>query len=87
MTDIKKAPATETMNLCEYEEIYDLILQLCDDADSFGLFERTSSEEIEKCKWISVILEALNDVPLSRVKHIFRQNKVNFDCADFISAH
>ena len=86
--DESKAVATKSkaMTLGEYEELYDRILDLCEDADSFR-FVNASAEEIEKCKWISAMLEAFNDVPRSTAQCIFRRHKVKFDCVEFISAH
>ena len=73
-----------SMKLEGYQEIYDLILTIADDADGFGLFENITDEDVEKCKWIAAILEVLNDVPLRRMEHIFKYKKIEFDSEEFL---
>ena len=73
-----------SMKLEGYQEIYDLILTIADDADGFGLFENITDEDVEKCKWIAAILEVLNDVPLRRMEHIFKYKKIDFDSEEFL---
>jgi len=76
--------ATDNMTVAEYKEIYEAIVSLSVDADGYGLFESISNEDVEKCKWIAAICEVLDDVPRSRMEHIFKYRKVNFDYIDFI---
>ena len=76
--------ATDNMTVAEYKEIYEAIVSLSVDADGYGLFESISEEDVEKCKWIAAIYEVLNDVPRSRMEHIFQQRKVDFDYMNFI---
>lgn len=76
--------ATDNMTVAEYKEIYEAIVSLSVDADGYGLFESISNEDVEKCKWIAAICEILDDVPRSRMEHIFKYRKVNFDYIDFI---
>ena len=73
-----------SMKLEGYQEIYDLILTIADDADGFGLFENITDEDVEKCKWIAAILEVMNDVPLRRMEHIFKYKKIEFDSEEFL---
>ena len=67
-----------------YKEIYEAIVALSCDADGYGLFKHITDEDVEKCKWIAAIYEVLNDVPHSRMVHIFKQKKIKFDCDCFI---
>lgn len=76
--------ATDNMTAAEYKEIYEAIVSLSVDADGYGLFENIYEEDVEKCKWIAAIWEVLNDVPRSRMEHIFQQRKVDFDYMNFI---
>lgn len=76
--------ATDNMTVAEYKEIYEAIVSLSVDADGYGLFESISNEDVEKCKWIAAICEVLDDVPRSRMEHIFKYRKVDFDYIDFI---
>ncbi|MCF2595307.1 hypothetical protein [Pseudoflavonifractor phocaeensis] len=71
------------MTVSDYKKIHDMIIALSIDADGYGLFDRISEEDVEKCKWIAAILETLNDVPLSRVEHIFEQKEIEFDYEEF----
>ena len=79
--------ATDNMTIAEYKENYEAIVSLSVDADGYGLFESISEEDVEKCKWIAAICEVLNDVPRSRMEHIFQQRKVDFDYIEFIEAN
>lgn len=79
--------ATDNMTVAEYKEIYEAIVSLSMDADGYGLFENISEEDVEKCKWIAAICEVLNDVPRSRMEHIFKYRKVDFDYIKFIEAN
>ena len=74
----------ENLSLDRYEAIYEAALSLANDADGYGLFEDITDEDVEKCKWIAAILEVLDDVPRSRVKHIFNYRNIQFDHQDFI---
>ena len=80
----EKKMDADTMAVVEYKEIYEAIVSLSVDADGYGLFENISDEDVEKCKWIAAICEVLDDVPRSRMEHIFKHRKVNFDYIDFI---
>ena len=79
--------ATDNMTVAEYKEIYEAIVSLSMDADGYGLFENISEEDVEKCKWIAAICEVLDDVPRSRMEHIFKYRKVDFDYIKFIEAN
>jgi hypothetical protein len=79
--------ATDNMTVAEYKEIYEAIVSLSVDADGYGLFENISEEDVEKCKWIAAICEVLDDVPRSRMEHIFKYRKVDFDYIKFIEAN
>ena len=74
----------DTMAVADYKEIYEAIVSLSVDADGYGLFENISEEDVEKCKWIAAICEVLDDVPRSRMEHIFTHRKIDFDYIDFI---
>ena len=74
---------TGSLSVDGYREIYDAILTLADDADSYGLFKRITSEDIQKCKWIAAIFEVLNDVPRRQMKHVFKCQKISFDYLEF----
>ena len=54
------------MTIKEYQNIYDSIIELAEDADGFGLFNFISDEDVEKCMYIAAILDTLNDVPATR---------------------
>ena len=71
------------MTIADYKKIHDMIITLSIDADGYGLFDQISDEDVEKCKWIAAILETLNDVPLTRVEHIFEQKGIEFDYDEF----
>ena len=74
----------DSLSVETYKSIYDTIVALSVDADSYGLFENISDEDVEKCKWIAAICEVLDDVPRRRMEHIFQYRKVDFDYIDFI---
>ena len=74
----------DSLSIETYKSIYDTIVALSVDADSYGLFESISDEDVEKCKWIAAILEVLDDVPRRRMEHIFQYRKVDFDYINFI---
>ena len=74
----------ESLSIEAYKSVYDAIVALSVDADGYGLFESISDEDVEKCKWIAAICEVLDDVPRSRMEHIFKCRKVDFDYIDFI---
>ena len=80
----EKNMAADAMTIADDKEIYEAIVSLSVDADGYGLFESISNEDIEKCKWIAAICEVLDDVPRSRMEHIFKYRKVDFDYIDFI---
>lgn len=80
----EKNMAADAMTIADYKAIYEAIVSLSVDADGYGLFESISNEEVEKCKWIAAICEVLDDVPRSRMEHIFKYRKVDFDYIDFI---
>ena len=80
----EKNMAADAMTIADYKAIYEAIVSLSVDADGYGLFESISNEDVEKCKWIAAICEVLDDVPRSRMEHIFKYRKVNFDYIDFI---
>ena len=73
----------ERMTVADYKEIYEKLLHLSFDADGFGLFVHISDEDAEKCIWIAAMLDVLNDVPLSRMEHTFKQKKMTFDWDKF----
>lgn len=60
-----------------YERVYDEIVELSLDADSFGLLDQISEEDIEKAKWFYMIMEVLNDVPKRRVQLVFEQKSLS----------
>lgn len=80
----EKNMAADAMTIADYKAIYEAIVSLSVDADGYGLFESISNEDVEKCKWIAAICEVLDDVPRSRMEHIFKYRKVDFDYIDFI---
>ena len=80
----EKNMAADAMTIADYKVIYEAIVSLSVDADGYGLFESISNEDVEKCKWIAAICEVLDDVPRSRMEHIFKYRKVDFDYIDFI---
>ena len=71
------------MSIDEYKAFYYEVLKLADDTDSMGLFENISEEDIIKAKWIACIMDCLNDVPVTRMEHIFEQKKISFDLDKF----
>lgn len=80
----EKNMAADAMTIADYKAIYEAIVSLSVDADGYGLFESISNEDVEKCKWIAAICGVLDDVPRSRMEHIFKYRKVDFDYIDFI---
>lgn len=80
----EKNMAADAMTIADYKAIYEAIVSLSVDADGYGLFESISNEDVEKCKWIAAICEVLDDVPRSRMEHIFKHCKVDFDYIGFI---
>ena len=80
----EKNMSADAMTIADYKAIYEAIVSLSVDADGYGLFESISNEDVEKCKWIAAICEVLDDVPRSRMEHIFKYRKVDFDYIDFI---
>ena len=60
----------DKMTVKDYENLYSQICALSHDCDGFGLFDEIGEEEIQKCKWLKLIFETLNDVPKSRLKHV-----------------
>jgi hypothetical protein len=72
----------------DYKKIYNDIVSLSFDADGFGLFYGIRDRDVEKCKWIAAIMEVLEDVPASRVKHIFEIEEIeDFDSIEFIEGN
>ncbi len=65
------------MSIEEYKNLYDKIIDLAEDADSFGLFNSISDEDVEKCMYIAAILDTLNDVPAARKEHIFKRKGIS----------
>lgn len=58
------------MTVEDYEHLYDLICKLVSDCDGFGLFDQIGEEEVQKCEWLELIIECINDVPLDRLEHV-----------------
>ncbi len=75
---------TYSLTLEGYEAIYDAIVALSCDADGYGLFEHITEEDVEKCKWIAAIMKVLNDVPRSRVEHVFKYKNIESDDDEFL---
>lgn len=67
-----------------YKAVYQNIVSMSIDADSYGLFKNITDEDVEKCKWWAAIMDVIDDVPRRRVEHIFKYKKINFDSYDFI---
>ena len=65
------------MTIKEYQNIYDSIIELAEDADGFGLFNFISDGDVEKCMYIAAILDTLNDVPATRKEHIFKHKRIS----------
>lgn len=66
----------------DYKRVYDEVVSLSFDADGFGLFEEISEEDVERAKWFYMIMEVLNDVPMSRVEHVFEQKGLDPDAVE-----
>ena len=67
------------MSLNEYKDLYNRILRMSYDAETFGLFNNISEEEIEKAKIIRVMIDTMLDVPQRRMEHILAYKKVKYD--------
>lgn len=67
----------------EYKKALEQIIDLSVDADSFGLFDDITEEDIEKAKFFAAIINVLSDVPARRVNHIFSHKKIEFNTCDF----
>lgn len=76
--------ADGSISVATYKAVYENIVSLSVDADSFGLFKNITDEDVEKCMWFAAIMEVLDDVPRRRVEHTFKQKKIEFDYCDFI---
>lgn len=78
----------DEMSVEEYKKLYDDIVRMSLDCDGFGLFYTIRDRDVEKCKWIAAIMEVLEDVPASRVKHIFEIEEIEaFDSIEFIEGN
>ena len=82
-TYINVAEPTRRMSVNDYKELFEEVVKMTNDADGFGLFDQISEEDVEKAKWIACIIDCLNDVPLTRVEHIFEQKNIEFDVEEF----
>ncbi len=74
----------DCMKVETYKEVYKLLVSISCDADGYGLFDKITEEDIEKCKWIYCMYEVMTDVPLSRMNHVFKYKKINFDRYAFL---
>jgi hypothetical protein len=72
------------MTLNDYARLYNEILEMSFDMDGISAWSGISSESIEKCKYVSAILETLNDVPRHKIESIFSRKKIDFDYIEFI---
>ena len=77
------AKRIKRMSVNDYKELFEEVVKMTNDADGFGLFDQISEEDVEKAKWIAFIIDCLNDVPLTRVEHIFEQKNIEFDVEEF----
>lgn len=73
------------MKVKDYKKLYELVLKMSFDAEEFGLFDDISEDDIAKAKWIASIAECLNDVPIRRASHVFKQKRIKFDAAEFLN--
>ena len=76
---------TDSLKVEAYTAIYDAIVSLSCDADGYGLFDDITDEDIQKCKWIAAIHEALSDVPMSKAEIMFKRKKIKFDYCEFMN--
>lgn len=58
------------MTVKDYERLYHLVCELANDCDGFGLFDQIGDEEVQKCEWLELIIDCINDVPMSRLEHV-----------------
>lgn len=72
------------MTVNDYKALYEAVVNMSMDAEEFGLFDTITDEDIEKAKWITCIIDCLNDIPSRRTKHIFREKAIDFDVIDFL---
>ena len=68
------------MDIAKYREIYEAILELTMDAESI------TEEDVDKCKWIACMLEALTDVPARKAAYVFQKKGINFKAVEFLDA-
>ena len=73
--------------ICEYEFVYDLFVDIAFDADAFCVSENASAEQIEKCKWISVMCDVLSDIYMDVVDPAFVNLGFHFDWEAFAMEH
>jgi len=73
--------------ICDYEFAYDLIVDIAFDADAFFVSENASAEQIEKCKWISVMCDVLSDIYMDVVDPAFVNLGFHFDWEAFAMEH
>ena len=68
------------MEVAKYKAIYEQIIELTMDAESI------TEQDIDKCKWIACMLDALTDVPAQKAAEIFLKKGINFKAVEFLDA-
>ena len=56
----------------DYERVYDEVISLSIDAEAFSPMDMMSDEDVERAKWLCLILDVLNDVPKRRMNYLFQ---------------
>lgn len=75
------------MTLAKYRHLFADILMLAEDAESFGVFEDTITEEqVEKSKYIIAMLEVLKDVPERKAENVISMKDVTFNYDEILDS-
>ena len=75
------------MDLLSCEIAYYSMHNMVPDADGFGLFDRISEKDVEKCKWIAAIYEVMAEVVEKYVNPIFNELNIQYDWEEFYETH
>lgn len=66
------------MDIAKYREIYEAIMELAIDAESI------TEEDIAKCKWISLMLNTLTDVPARKAAEVALKTGVDLGDIEYM---
>jgi hypothetical protein len=72
------------MEVEQYRKIYEMILEMSMDADGFNTTDNITEDEIAKCKWISLMLNTITDVPARKAAAISLKMGLDLDNIEFM---